>query len=136
MIGPGGDKNEARSELPVQVQNVTLDPLPHADGAAPISMLSFDVFNAGDVDISDLVLEATLTDRTVMSDTDIRTKIVAGPYTLIGRKDLTSWHTLHFAMVLRNLPRDCACSASVKVVSARVKRTPPRPRDDDEPLPV
>jgi hypothetical protein len=98
----------------------------------PTAMLSFDVLNAGGVDLSRIVVEVVVLETSVSSWLHGPAKVLAGPFTLIGTRTLSSWQSLHFGLALRNLSSECDYTANVKVVSARMKRRePPRSEDDD-----
>jgi hypothetical protein len=124
--------------LALRVQNITLEPTLPMNGV-PTAMLSFDVLNAGGVDLSRIVVEVVVLETSVPSRLGDPPTVLAGPFTIIGTRTLSSWQSLHFGLVLRNLSSECDCTANVKVVSARVKRHgPSRPEDDEEdaPLPI
>jgi hypothetical protein len=116
--------DELTPTLALRVQNITLEPTLPMNGA-PTAMLSFEVLNAGGVDLSRIVVEVVVLERAVSSWLDGPPKVLAGPFTLIGTRTLSSWQSLHFGLVLRNLSSECDCTANV--VSARMKRcAPPR----------
>ena len=90
--------------------------MPHTSGV-PNATLSFEILNAGEDDVSQIVVEVEVTEKTISSSYSVRPKVIAGPYTLIGRNKLMATHTWHVTDVLRNLTSDCACTANVTVVS-------------------
>lgn len=107
--------------VPLRVQDVRLEPAPQLDGPL-LTLMNFGLSNEGAEDLTHIVVEVTIVEKPVGSGVGVRSKVLAGPYTIVGKNVLRPGQTLNFEILLRNLSSDCGCVARVHVVSARSTR--------------
>ena len=97
--------NDVRLEAPVRR---TLE---------PASVLKFEMLNEGERRITDVMLEIAIHEKT--SDIVVTPRTIVGPFLVGGHATIEAGYAVDYELLLKNLAPDCACLATVRVVSAR-----------------
>jgi hypothetical protein len=110
----------------LRVQYVRFEPAPQLDGA-PTTVLNFGLSNKSANDLTQIVVDVSILEKSVGSAARTGAGLIAGPFTIQQKNQNHVLHpgeTIDFELRLRNLSSDCKCTAHVNVLSARPSRSP------------
>jgi len=82
-------------------------------------LLKFNLLNESESPVADLLIEVAIVEKSSEPDDQTLTRAVAGPFTVQGHVIVEPGDALQFEMLFRNVSPECACAATVRVVSAR-----------------
>jgi hypothetical protein len=69
--------------------------------------------------VGDLLIEVAIVEKLSAPGDPALTRAVAGPFKVKGHVTVEPGYTMQFDMLLKNVSSECACVATVRVVSAR-----------------
>jgi len=119
-FGPGSDRGldvpDARTDRPLKIRNIRLEPDPDAD-VSPSSLLKFDLLNAGTIGLTNIVLEVSILRARQENESDSPGRVLVRPFTIRERVVLEAGYSMEYQVHFRNLPAGGGCEARVAVVS-------------------
>jgi hypothetical protein len=107
----------------LSVQNVRLESAPPIEDSPSVT-LKFDVHNEGTATFADLVLTASLVDRSGEDPTAEEPDTIAGPFVIRVKTVLMPGFTFSYKARLRNISVECHCSPRIAPRTARILSKP------------